>query len=341
MKTVLLIAGGGTLGSYTTLELLKMGHKVDVIALEELTSYNKNLTYIRRRVDDEFLTELLNEKHYDAIVDFLHYPDMEVFQPRFRLLSDHTDRYVFLSSYRVFANEEIPIRETSPQLLDVYGENELLSLDTYGIRKSYGERYIRASGRKNWTIIRPLISFSKFRFDLVTLGGLHLFPRTDGRPVILPADAKDKVCGLGWAGNVGKLIAGLIFSPAAVCEDFNVGNDENLTWGQIASIYEEVMGLRFVWVSSEDYLSACTSNRASDRVILYYDRLFDRRIDNTKVLEATGTSREEMIGFREALIRELQQLSDDPNAVKRFTDTEVSKRINKQMDDWLTAHGMM
>ena len=33
MKTVLLIAGGGTLGTYTGLELLRLGCKVDIICL--------------------------------------------------------------------------------------------------------------------------------------------------------------------------------------------------------------------------------------------------------------------------------------------------------------------
>lgn len=33
MKRVLLIAGGGTLGTYTAEELLRLGHMVDVICL--------------------------------------------------------------------------------------------------------------------------------------------------------------------------------------------------------------------------------------------------------------------------------------------------------------------
>lgn len=34
MKRVLLIAGGGTLGTYTAEELLRLGHMVDVIVLK-------------------------------------------------------------------------------------------------------------------------------------------------------------------------------------------------------------------------------------------------------------------------------------------------------------------
>lgn len=339
IKQVLLIAGGGTLGSYTSLELLKMGAAVDVIALEELPSFDQHLTYIRERVSDELLQRLFAEKHYDAIVDFLHYPDIEQYKSRFELLASNTEHYFFLSSYRVYADQEHPLKESSPQLIDVYGEAGLLQYDTYGIAKSHAERHIRASAFKNWTILRPLISFSHFRFDLVTLGGRQLFPRAAAhKKVLLPADAKNQTAGVGWAGNAGKLIARLIFNPRTRCEDYIIGHDENLTWGQVAEIYSDVMGLEFVWVDTEDYLSACTPNGKADRIILYHDRLYDRLVDNEKVRAATGTRREELVGFRDALIYELTQLNAKPELVRSFTDSESALRFNRQMDEWLQKH---
>ena len=44
-KNVLLIAGGGTLGTYTAEELLRQGHQVDIICLEERISDNGNLRF--------------------------------------------------------------------------------------------------------------------------------------------------------------------------------------------------------------------------------------------------------------------------------------------------------
>ncbi len=339
MKNVLLIAGGGTLGSYTSLELLRMGHAVDVIALEPLQSYNRNLTYIRERVSDELLLRLFKEKRYDGIVDFLHYPDVEEWKPRFKLLAEHTERYIFLSSYRVYADEEHPLREGSPQLLDVFGQQGLLAHDSYGIPKSRAERHIRASAYKNWTIVRPLISFSHFRLDLVTLSGSHLLPRALAhKKVPLPQEARRLTAGVGWAGNAGKLIARLLFAPQARCEDFIVGNDENLTWEQVADIYAELMGLEFVWVGAEDYLRACTGNFYSDRIILYHDRLYDRLVDNSKVRAAAGMEREEFVGVRDALIYELSQLG--PDGKQRFIDNDLSRQIGRRMDAWLEAHGL-
>ena len=43
MKNVLLIAGGGTLGTHTARELLRLGHKVDILCLEDRTSNRENL----------------------------------------------------------------------------------------------------------------------------------------------------------------------------------------------------------------------------------------------------------------------------------------------------------
>ena len=44
-KSVLLIGGGGTLGTYTAFELLKLGCRVDVICPENKISHNKRLCF--------------------------------------------------------------------------------------------------------------------------------------------------------------------------------------------------------------------------------------------------------------------------------------------------------
>ncbi len=52
MKKVLLIGGGGTLGLYTAKELLRLGHSVDVICLEDHVSDDERQTYYRERRRD-------------------------------------------------------------------------------------------------------------------------------------------------------------------------------------------------------------------------------------------------------------------------------------------------
>ena len=77
MKRVLLIAGGGTLGTYTAEELLRLGHMVDVICLEDKISNHANLRYFKANATLEYLKALLNQTHYDGVVNFIHFAIIE------------------------------------------------------------------------------------------------------------------------------------------------------------------------------------------------------------------------------------------------------------------------
>lgn len=312
-KHVLLIGGGGTLGSYASLELLKADFLVDVIALEPFTSLNRNLRVITGTVSDRLLTDLFAKQRYDAIIDFLLYPDAEAYKSRARLLLENTDQLIFLSSYRVYADEEHPIRETSPQLLHVTRDIELLRRESYALPKSRCEDFLRASGYTNWTIVRPLISFSRFRLDLVSIGAAQLLGKARrGERVVLPLEARDKAAGLGWAGNIGKMLARLTLNEKALGEDFTLGTGETRTWGEIAAYYSDLLGAAFIWESNEVYLSQSTDNSYMSRCSLYHDRLLDRTIDNSKLLAATGLRAEDFICIRDGLIHELAEISTCP-----------------------------
>ena len=76
-KRVLLIAGGGALGSHTARELIRLGCTVEVICPEEKTSYNDRLIFHRSLATDELLASLFLKQHYDGIINFLHYNDAE------------------------------------------------------------------------------------------------------------------------------------------------------------------------------------------------------------------------------------------------------------------------
>ena len=58
MKQVLLIAGGGTLGTHTARELLRLGHRVDILCPEDKTSCHEALTYHKGLGDADTLTKL-------------------------------------------------------------------------------------------------------------------------------------------------------------------------------------------------------------------------------------------------------------------------------------------
>ena len=337
-KRVLLIAGGGTLGGYTSPELLKRGYAVDVIALNDCTSLNRNLTWIKQSVTDELLNELFKAHHYDAIVDFIHYTTPEAYKPRCNLLLANTDQLVFLSSYRVYADEEHPIKETSPQLLNVIKDPYFLENEKYAVPKSHNENTLRASGKKNWTIIRPLISFSHFRLDLVRAGAPELLFRSKaGKPILLPEAARKLTSGVGWAGNIGKMIAALIGNDKALGEAFTLGTGEQNPWEQVADMYTDRVGASYVWIPTEDYLECAHNNAYSERCALLYDRLFDRKIDTSKLFATTGLSFSDFTKCYDGIVNELAFLSNNPSYVTVF-DSKGFHARDAKMDEYLAKH---
>ena len=308
MKKALLIAGGGTLGRYTADELLRQGVRVDTICLEDVKSEDARLIYYQGRATLEYLTDFLKDKFYDAIVNFIHYEDVEEYKPVHRLLSDVTKQLVFLSSYRIYSSEKLPITEASPTLYDTVSD-ECFEHEKYSVPKTKAERYIREeSGTANWTIVRPVISFSDRRFDIVTVTGRKVVEfAKSGSAVLLPREAKNKIAGLDWAGNSGKLIANLLFKEAALSEAFTVSTAQNHTWGEIAEMYTELLGVRFEWVDTERYLETDPFVKSHPE-LLKYDRLLDREIDNSKILSVTGLKSEDFVSVKDGIRIELSKI---------------------------------
>ena len=305
MKKVLLIAGGGTLGRYTAKELLSKDCQVDIICLEDYTSDNPNLRYYKANADLKYLTEFLKDKYYDGIVNFIHYYVPEMYKPVHKLLTSKTDQLIFLSSYRVYAESKQPLTEEAPFLADVVEDEEFLKSEDYAVPKAICEKFLREeSGTKNWTVVRPVISFSDKRFDLVTVSGREIIDAAkSGKTILLPKAAKNLTAGLDWAGNSGKLIANLLFKKECLGEAYTVSSGQNLTWGEVADIYTRLTGVNFRWADTEEYVSTGHGGNG-----LFYDRLYDRAVDNTKILKATGFKKEDFTSIEDGIKIELNNI---------------------------------
>lgn len=341
MKNVLLIAGAGTLGGSTYPELVKLGYHVDVVSLEDYASVTPSLTFIKARADIGFLKRHFAERgRYAAVVDFVHTPDVEALKRRMDVILANTDQFVYLSSYRTYSDRDAVITESTPQWLDTTSDAKMLAEDDYAIPKARGERYLTSLNCRNWTIIRPIISFTHFRLDLVTVGAYAILYRTRaGKPIPLPAEVRDKHCGVTWGGNTGLQIAHLIGKDAALGEAFTLGVDEGLTWGRVAAHYEELAGAKFVWVPAEDYLAVATTNAYMERQMIYTDRILDRRVDFSKVMRVTGLEPRRFKPIREAIADELSVLSERPDLVARF-DTPLRRELDGKMDEYFKKLGV-
>lgn len=315
-KHMLLIAGGGTLGRYTAKELLAAGCRVDVICLEEHTDGNEDLQYFNLRITEETLPVFLEGRHYDGIVNFICYKDHQEFFRVYPLLMAHTDHMIFLSSYRVYADLQHPITESAPRLLDVVSDPVFQAEEDYALPKARCEDFLRTQcAGENWTIVRPVISFSSLRLDMFMYSGTIIPTRAAaGEKVFMPSYAKQLTAGLDWAGNSGRLIARLLLNADTCGKTYTISTGQNLTWGQVADIYTELTGVEFEWTDEEAFLQACpmTTNRRQWAYI--YDRKFDRAVDATAVLEATGFTKEDVTPIAEGIRIELENIGFRKNA---------------------------
>ena len=312
-KKILVIGATGAMGQYLVPALAEMDVEIDAISLDEKESTQPNVRYYKANARERATLMGFLKNHYDCIVDFMTYPT-NTLATMMPLMTSFTDQYIYLSSCRVFANEENPIVESSPRLIDASKDAILVNSDDYCIYKARGENILRSLPRKNWTIVRPSTTYSYLRYQLVTLEAADTVGRAfAGKPVALPEQARLIPASLCWGGDVAKMFKGLIFNEKALGEDFNVTTSEARTWEEIADYYKEICGLKAVWIDKEDYLSILETDPCNlgRRWQLEVARLFNRVYDNSKMLAATGLKQSDFIPLRKGLEYEISRCPKD------------------------------
>ena len=301
------------MGMYLSRRLAKSGWMVYVTSRKAHAptcseSGGGSIFYLTGNAKDRpFLESTLERVRPDAIVDFMTYSTIE-FLDRREFLLRHCGHYLFLSSYRVFA-ETVPLTESSPRLLDVCEDAEYLETDEYAMTKARQENILRDSTSHNWSIIRPAITFSRNLFQFGCLEAWEVcFRSLAGLPVVMPAEMMDKQATLSWANDVARMLERLVLNRRAMAEDFNVATAEHMTWRQISEIYRRGIGMEVRECSLEDYIEVIGS-----RYQVMFDRMFDRVVDNRKVLSATGMAQNDLTPVSEALSAELSAFKQNPS----------------------------
>lgn len=327
-KRVLVLGASGAMGQYLLPHLAESGYRIDGVSLDEVKNPLPGVSYIRANAKDRSVYRELLAKNYDGIVDFLTYSTAELswYLPQ---ALNHTDHYIFLSSCRVFDDLEHPVRESSPRLIDSSTDALLRNSDDYCIYKARGENILRASTRRNWTIVRPTTTYSFMRYQLVTLEAANNVGRAfAGKRVVVPEQAREKQATLSWGGDVARMLAGLLFLDRALGDDFNVATGEHHSWEEIAAYYKDICNLDAVWVDKEDYLRILSPDpyNMGPRWQLEYARLFTRVTDNSKILAAVGMKQSELLPLYDGLKLEIGRCPKD-----------TVWPVNAAMDEYLAA----
>lgn len=335
-QKILVLGGTGAMGKYLVPLLAEKGYEIDVYSLDNMTSDNPNIRYY---TEDCFDLEILRKillKGYDCIIDFLIYgSETRKFSDRYKLFLENTKHYVYLSTYRIYADLEHPVKETSPRIIDVSYDFSLLATNDYCLYKAKGESLLLNSEYNNFTIVRPSITFSLFRYQLVTLEAPYTVGRAlNGKKVLLPKGAAEKRATLTWAGDTAKFFAAIVLNSKAYRQAYSFTTHENYTWREIAEIYKEIIGLDYKFIDDDDYIGiiAGSGNPTGAKFQLIYDREFDRNMDNSKILSLAGMDKNELTPLRKALTYEIGRI---PKGFYKADD-----ELNKRMDKYISEHGL-
>lgn len=299
---VLVLGGTGAMGIHVCQLLAEFGHDVVVTSRREHSSHYPNLAYVKGNAKDlTFLRQLLRE-HWGGIIDFMIWSTSD-FDKCYEALLAATDQYIYMSSYRVYADSPL-ITEDSPRLLDVSDDPEYLATDEYALAKARCENLLFKSVGKNWTVVRPAITYDgSGRFQLgVYEVETWLWRASHGIAVPFPEKMLDKQATMTWGGDVARMVVLLVGNSAAMGEVFTVSTSEHHTWAEIAGFYREVISLDIVPCDLAEF------ERVWRGVYqIRYDRMFDRVVDNSKILAATGLTQVKLASLEDGLRHELRQ----------------------------------
>ena len=291
MKKVLVLGGTGAMGVFLTQILSDAADLKAFVTSRAPHKDYKNISYIVGNArDKDFMTQLLSENHYDAIVDFMNYGYQE-FMDCHKMLLDATDHYIFLSSSRVYDYSQTPLTEASPRLLETTTDEEFLKTQRYALRKARQEDMLKNSGRSNYTIIRPYITYSDARLQL----GIYekeqwLFRALHGKSIIMTDGVLQKKTSLTHGYDVAYGMFNIVQNHTPCGEAVHITTQETMTWLDVLKIYSSVFEEKL-----NQKIKVFTSDSIKSIEELFeggyntkYDRLFDRSFCNQKAQEICG-----------------------------------------------------
>lgn len=286
---ILLLGGTGAIGTHLANTLLERGHTISITSRKYRKTRNC-LNYIQGNAhDNSFLSKILAQHNYDVCVDFMSYTTQE-FSRRIDLLLSSIKQYVYISSGRVYSNENEIITEKTPRLLDVSCDNEFLLTDEYALTKARQENILFNSKYANWTIIRPYITYSENRLQLGVMEKEQwLYRALNGRDIVFSNDIAQHYTTMTYGKDVASGIASICGNRQALGEIFNITTSESIQWIDVLKEYDRIckshhLNIHFKLCPQSMYLNTNSQYQVK------YDRYFDRKFDNSKISKFINTS---------------------------------------------------
>lgn len=303
---ILLLGGTGAIGENLA-KILNENRVNTYITTRKKRSNYGSITHIEGNAHDIGFLKTICSESWDTIVDFMSYKTDE-FESRIDLLLSSTTQYVFISSARVYSDIEHPIKESTPRLLDVCKDQSYLSTDEYALTKARQEDVLIAhSINKNYTIIRPYITYSNKRLQLGVLEKEEwLFRAISGHTIVFAEEIAKRTTTLTSGYDVALGIYNIIGNANAFGETIHLTSEHLRTWIDILNIYsttfKNITGkdIKVKMVPLEMFIKC--RNKGLEYQVLY-DRVYDRDFDTSKEsrLANSGTFIEPEEGLKNCL----------------------------------------
>lgn len=284
-KTVLILGGTGAMGKHLVSILNNIGEfDVTVTSRRHHDDFG-NVTYFQgSAMEFNFIDPIARMRKWDAIVDFMVYWTTDEFAEHSKWFLDNTKQYVYLSSSRVYADFNGPISESCPRLLDVCTDDEFLRLNSYALEKARDENVLLNRKDKNWTIIRPYVTFSEDRLQLGMFEKEEwLYRAMHGRPIVFSEDVAKCYTTFTYGYDVARGIASIIGKEAAIGEIFHITSSETHTWQSILDVYVSVLQKKMGKKPIVVYTKQWEDWQGGYWEKWKYDRIYNRKFDNAKI----------------------------------------------------------
>ena len=210
---------------------------------------------------------------------------------------------MFISSARVYADSRAEaITEDTPRLLDTLRDEKYLATNEYALAKAREENILLNGKYKNYTIVRPYITYSSQRIQLgIYEKELWLQRALEGKTIVFSKEIAERHTTLTNGYDVSLRIADLIGNPRAVGEIFQITTDENIKWESVLELYldvlEEYLGRR-----PKVYLTKYSDpvTEQTNYYQVHCDRMYNRIFNSEKIHMVTGET-SAFIEIREGL----------------------------------------
>lgn len=281
---LLLVGGTGVLSSAVVDLSLSYGYNVYVINRGN-KEVSPNVHLLQSDINDEERVKLLiNDLHFDVVVDFICYNKTQV-ENSINLFKGKCNQYIFISSAAVYANpEKRNINEESPLANPLW---------QYSVDKVACEKTVITLCKANnipYTIVRPAVTYDNTRipYRLMPPYGYHwtIVERIiNKKPIIIWNDGQNAVTILRVEDFAVGLV-GLFNNSKSFNEAFNITGDERYRWKEILDTLGEIVGNKVVYQNIPIDLVANELPNRKGEILVGGSEGYDLKYDNTKIKNA-------------------------------------------------------